>query len=441
MPVLACSLLAVTLSAAVVDAAAGADGEVAAGRAPIDLGGDEVNSFTFTLVPGAGLRLRSDTTTLRLTYAPRIFYRLPNALDVSRPLVLHQISLDHTAELTRALTWTNTAQLSFGELDYTGTGLIFPVGTSSALRGAVANVVRVEGQTGIRLLLDRRLTLAWDAAAEYTTSPDDPVTVTIPDPTSTPEMQLPDLTITANPVPDSAQVSTEASLSYALSRDDRVAALGEVTYQWFPDTGRYLVLSPGVSWERRLSRRTNMSLAGGIAYVITLATVDGDEPSDAIGGTGRFQLGSTLYSSSETTVTSSFSASLDWFFDPLAGTSQPRAGAEASTNITMGDDWVIAPNAGFYTVLREASATLGGEDGMTRLVQITPDATMLRAEIPFYYSITRGVGLSFGGRATLRGPALTEDRFRLHEQYELWAFVGLTVRLTTSRDDGSWLPL
>jgi hypothetical protein len=184
-----------------------------------------------------------------------------------------------------------------------------------------------------------------------------------------------------------------------------------------------------------------MSVAGGIAYVITLATVDGDEPSDEIGGTGRFQLSSTLYSSSETTVTSSFSASLDWFFDPLAGTSQPRAGAEASTNITMGDDWVIAPNAGFYTVLRGASTTFGGEDGMTRVVQITPDATMLRAELPFYYSITRGVGLSFGGRATLRGPALTEDRFRLHEQYELWAFVGLTVRLTTSRDDGSWLPL
>src|SRR5687767_12521015 len=103
MPGPACSLLIAALSAAVVEAAVGANGEVAAGRAPVDVDGDEENSLTFTLVPGAGLRLRSSTASLLLSYTPRIFYRLPNALGVDRPLVLHQVGADHAQELTGRL--------------------------------------------------------------------------------------------------------------------------------------------------------------------------------------------------------------------------------------------------------------------------------------------------------------------------------------------------
>jgi len=56
MPAPACCLLAALFaSSAVVEAAAGAEGEVAAGRAPIELDGPEENSVTFTLVPGAAL--------------------------------------------------------------------------------------------------------------------------------------------------------------------------------------------------------------------------------------------------------------------------------------------------------------------------------------------------------------------------------------------------
>lgn len=444
MPGLACSLLVATLASAVVEAAAGADGEVAAGRAPIDLGGDEENSVTFTLVPGAALRLRSSTTSVLLSYAPRIFYRIPNALDVSRPLVLHQVSLAHSVEPNRISSWASSASLAFGELDYTGTGLVFPVGTSTALRQSVANVVRVEGATGYKRQLSRRLGVAFDASAEYTTSPDDPVTSTFPDAASTPEMPLPDITITADPLPDSAQVTTEGSLGYLLDRNDRLGTSAEVTYQWFPDSGRYLVLSPDVSWERRLNRRTTLGLSAGLAYVITLETTLDVDQSNSLGGTGSFQLASTLYSARRTTVSSGLNASLDWFFDPIAGTSQPRVGADLTTNIEIGREWLIAPNVSFYTVLRDqgtpgASAMTAA--GMVPLVVATPDATILRAELPFNYSLSSLVSLSFGGRAALRGKALSEDDFHLDEQVELWAFLGLTVRLATSQDDGSWLPL
>src|SRR5690242_3071202 len=120
MPAAACCLLAAMFaSSAVVEAAAGAEGEVAAGRAPIELDGPEENSVTFTLVPGAALRVRSAASSVTLTYTPRIFYRVPNALEVDRPLVLHQVALDHSQSFSRRLSWATTGNFSIGEIDYT----------------------------------------------------------------------------------------------------------------------------------------------------------------------------------------------------------------------------------------------------------------------------------------------------------------------------------
>ena len=144
-----------------------------------------------------------------------------------------------------------------------------------------------------------------------------------------------------------------------MTRADRIAANGEVTYQWFPDTGRFLLLSPNMSWDSQLSRQTTMSVSAGVAYVITLATPDGSDPGDAIGGTGGFAMESVLYRARNVRVSTGFGANLDWFFDPIAGTSQPRAGANAGTNIDIGRDWSISPNFSFYTILRGASTTLG----------------------------------------------------------------------------------
>ena len=252
-----CLLAAFFASSAVVEAAAGVDGEVAAGRAPVQLTGPEENSLTFTLVPGAGLRLRSATNRLSLSYTPRIFYRVPNALAVSRPLVLHQVSLDNALELSRRLAWASSAQVSVGEIDYTASGLVFDPG-SSAVRTSVVDIVRSEGQTGFQMELTRRLRWTSALSADYTTPlGDTPSATAIPPTVDTGELA----NVGVGTVPESAQVSAESSFSYALSRADRVAVNGEVTYQWFPDTGRFLLLSPDVSWTSALNKRTNIALS------------------------------------------------------------------------------------------------------------------------------------------------------------------------------------
>lgn len=444
MPVLVSSLLVAALAAGVVEAAVGADGEVAAGRAPVDITGPEEDSVTFTLIPGAGLRLHSPATRLALSYTPRIFYRVPNALNIDRPLVLHQLSLAHDTELSRRASWLNSAQFSLGELDYTASGVVFDRRVTSVVRTSVAEVLRAEGQTGVTLDLSRRLVLNLDLSGEYTT-PTEETRVSpagaegMPPPEGAPDLP------TFDPVPESAQAAAEASLGYRLSRYDQVAVTGGVTYQWFPDTGRYLLVSPDVSWESQLNQRTAFEVSAGLAYVITLEAAQGTDDSNAIGGTGSLRIGSIVHRSRDMTVGTSFSASLDWFFDPIAGTSQPRAGVDAAASIEIGRDWQIGPNASFYTVLRDAGTGVGGGgatgEGDPAFDLFLADATVLRGEVPVSYAISRPVNLNFGVRAALRGRELSHENFRLGEQYEVWAFLGLTVRFATSASDDSWLPL
>jgi hypothetical protein len=209
-----------------------------------------------------------------------------------------------------------------------------------------------------------------------------------------------------------------------------------------------LLLSPDLSWERRLSRQSTLALSGGFAYVITLATPDGSDPGDAIGGTGSIQFTSELHRVRNVRVSTNFGAGVDWFFDPIAGTSQPRASVDAGTNIDIGREWSIGPSASFYAVIRGASTTVGaqdpGTDGTMAPVvtqAITPDATQLRAELPFTYRLNDFVAINFGVRGSLRGRSLTQSNFRLDERYEIWGFFGLTLRMTSGEDNAMWLAL
>ena len=140
------------------------------------------------------------------------------------------------------------------------------------------------------------------------------------------------------------------------------------------------------------------------------------------------------------------SGSLDWFFDPIAGTSQPRAGVDATSKIEIGRDWQITPNASFYTLLRQSRSDLGGgrtpgadNTGTVELVAL--DATQLRGEIPCSYRLTNQAFLNFGLRGSLRGRSMLDDDFSLTELVEFWAFAGLTLRFASGRDTGSWLSM
>jgi len=202
-----------------------------------------------------------------------------------------------------------------------------------------------------------------------------------------------------------------------------------------------LLLSPSLFWDKQLSKRTDISVAAGVAYVVTVEALDGREQDNSFGGTGSFSYNSVVSRGRSAVVSVGLAASLDWFFDPIAGTSQPRAGFDANSNIAIGRDWQITPNASFYTLLREqrSGRTPGEENTTVELVSL--DATQLRGEIPFSYRLSNLAYLNFGVRGSLRGRSLLDEDFSLTELVEFWAFAGLTVRFASGRDTGSWLSM
>lgn len=434
------SLAVVLIAASSFEAVVGAEGEVAVGRAPIEVAGPEEESVALTLVPGAGLRLSSAQSTLWATYTPRIFYRLPNALDVSRPLVLHQAAIGHDLTPSRFVVWTTSAEVNFGQLDYTSASVVFAAG-SRPVQTSVAEVLRVDGQSGLAVALTRDTTWMLDVTGQYTTSPDDVVVsdvvvdgtlvdedVDLPgadeDPEAAPEF--------VDALPSSAGLSATNTLLHALNRRDAVGVAAQVAYQWFADTGEFLLWSPELSYVRSWANDGQLTLVGGLAYVQALES--GQESS--LGGTGGIELASQLYTRSGVVASGSLGASVEWFFDPIAGTSQPRVGVELGTDVTVGRRWQLLPNAAFFAILRSGDDPDLEVEGA--LVD-APDATTLQAEVPIRFRLSEEASFNFGVRAALRGRALGAEGFSLTEQMELWGFFGLTVRASTRAGDTSWL--
>jgi hypothetical protein len=448
MPGPACCLLLAAFSSSVVEAAIGAEGEVASGRAPVDYAGESKNAITFTLVPGAGLRSRAQFNTLTLSYTPRIFYRLPNALDVDHPLVLHQVGLDHTLKVGHRLAWASSAQLAVGQIDYTAAGVVFDPNISSAVRTSVTDILRTTATTGLKYQLGPRFMLNWEGGVEYTTTLDQATIVPAPvtDPT-VPVTPSTDASTFGTVIPDSFQVRTQPGISLSVGRASHVGVAAELTYQWFKDTARYLVLSPELEWDTTFGQRFSLGLSGGVAYVWTLDAVNPQDRNNSLGGTGSVNLQSVIYRGTGTTSTLGIVSSLEWYFDPILGTSQPRAGATVTNQTSFGRYFTFAPSVAFYTVLKTVYYRQLGPNGMPLPPDptmpngvVAPDATLARVELPFSYQFSDAASFGFGVRAALRGPPIQAPG-PFNEQFEFWAFLGLTLRAATSLDHGAWLPL
>lgn len=453
MPGPACSLLLAAFASSVVEAGVGADSEVAAGRAPVDYAGTPKDSASFTVVPGAGLRRRSAQSTVTLSYTPRIYYRGPNALSVDRPLVLHQAALNHNWDATHEFAWTSSAQVSVGQLDYTAAGVVFDETISSAVRTSITDIFRATGTTGFRFAFGPRVSLNVDNSVEYTTTLDDTSVIPTPEATAAGEPVVgTGQSVFGSVIPDSFQLSSHPALGYLIGRDMHIGTSVDVTYQWFKDTARYLLISPDLYWDAKFGARTTVSIAGGVSYLHVLDAVNVADQENSVGGNAHVDLNTIVYRGSGTTATYGIDASLEYYFDPITATSTPRAGATTRLLLELGKQWALEPLAAFYTVLKTTryrflnnglpvTADPNDPNGIPIVEdRVANDATLVRLELPVTYQASEGVGFSFGVRSNMRARPLTDDNFKLNEQAELWAFVGLTIRTATSADHGAWLP-
>lgn len=427
-----------------LQAAVSGDSEVAVGSAPVGLGSvseREQASSALRLQPAFALWQRSRARELRLSYSPRLFYRLPNLAGLDRPLLLQEAQLTYEANRPRYQVFASV-EGTYGELDYTAVGDVFGTSQTGQVNVDIASIRRGFASTGLVARSGARTEWSATLAADYTTfSSAPPLTSEVSAPsdaangsssptgTAAPEGLLEDA---ITDLPASLLVEAQLGLSHRVTRQDTLGLRNQVAYQWFEGQGAFLLVGPEMSWRHQLTPGSSFDVAVGLAYVRVLdvgpfSLASAQDPlatattaPNSLAPVGGLEVALDIYSGGGLSVAWQGNASLEWVFDPLAGASVPRTGGETQLSLRVGRRWAVTPNAGFYTQLRDTP--LQGGDIDARF-----DQTLLRAEVPLNYAPSPGLQLSVGGRATYRGPRVGAADFTLARRRELWAFFAVSA--------------
>ena len=157
MSAAAALVLAMTFSAErSVQAAAGGRVEVLAGAVPDDPLRPSRAQMAVAVVPVVGLHVQRQRYEFTGLYRPRVFMRIPNRLDLKRPLLLHQGSLEHRLSWSRQTVWQNRLHLSIGEVDYALSAFVFDPAQPTVPTDEVTPLVRGQASSTLTHAVSRR---------------------------------------------------------------------------------------------------------------------------------------------------------------------------------------------------------------------------------------------------------------------------------------------
>jgi hypothetical protein len=143
------TLLLIDPRSARVDVSGGVAVEARIGRAPVTPVQDPELSFLTIVTPDVAMEVRARRSgTFTLGYSPRVQYRLPNRLQLQRPIFLHTITSTYDASLSRRWLLGVNLGTSVGEIDYTGINIA--LGDNTAVPD-VTVINFVFGNAGITL--------------------------------------------------------------------------------------------------------------------------------------------------------------------------------------------------------------------------------------------------------------------------------------------------
>lgn len=430
MSAAAALVLAMTFSAErSVQAAAGGRVEAMAGAVPDTPFDASQPRLAFAVVPVAGLYVQRQRYELTALYRPRAFWRVPNRFNLSRPLILHQASLDHRYVLDSRTVMQNRFQLSAGEVDYALSSLVFDPAQPTVLNDDVTPVLRVQASSSLGYALHRRWSTGVGIDASY---------------------NAPLYGEDAAGFRTSAVAGLEPFLGHQLDGRNGLTLSAFAGASWFstglreeafwglPDSESgattYVVFAPGLSWTHQFTRQTEGSVSGGVAH---LRVVQGSELLGAREGdaettpTAEAQLQSQVWRERGRSLVAGGFVQYRWFFDPILGRPVRRVGGGLNAALDLPPDWTVRSTLSFFTTV--------GNDEFEPPEFLTSrrfDQTMLRIDVPVTYEISRLVGLEFGVRSNLRGPALG-DGVEVN-RVEFWAYGALRFVFDPRDSEAGW---
>ena len=376
--------------------------ESRAGEAPLVPGGLSQSFVAEILIPRLALELRNPGLVFAAWYSPRIFWEDPNPSSASEPLVLHTFALTLTARASRNVEVTAGAEGSIGEPDYTALPQVL-----GAVQGALPPVVELATVTG-QARVEDQLSARWGASLSGQLS-------------HWQWLEIPP-SVTAATVTSQTLVTGEPAAAFRLTARDILglgAAVGWVSYS----TGNgALTVTPAATWRRHLYRGADLNLRLGLTYAHLLGSappgalpVLGGSETQAVSPIGSAEIVLHLARLDQIILLGRALAGVDFYFDPVLGTGQPRGYAAVELTAVSVPSWTVSLRGDFATVLEDVP-TLPG--------QIPPDETAFSVTLAVRRRVTENFYAELGGRWANRGPTLDTPDFRF-DQLQLWAYLSL----------------
>lgn len=178
-----------------------------------------------------------------------------------------------------------------------------------------------------------------------------------------------------------------------------------------------------MTWKVRLTPVDELKLTLGFTYVRAAGTLSPDTipPLGPSGQTatpvGAFDLISRIARRDEFFLLANANGGVDYFVDPVLGTTAPRAQTGLGLTAIMAPDWMAIVRGDFSTALRS-----------TPLAQISPgyypDETLVSLTASVRRVVTPSVFAEIGGLWAERAPAFVTPDFQFRER-QLWVFARL----------------
>jgi hypothetical protein len=397
--------------------------ESRAGVAPILPGFNPQSFVAELLIPRLALELRNPGLVFAAWYSPRFFWEYPNPSSLtglapnssavsdqtpapnaaSEPLILHTFGLTLDARTSRSVRVTAAAGGSIGQPDYTTLPQV--LGTVQPTLPSVVELAAANAQAGVVATLSQRWQVSLAGQVSHWQWLDIP----------------PDVSA-SGAVTSQTSASLEPAGAFRLTVRDLLglgAAVGWVSYS----TGNeVLTVTPAVTWKRHLDRDTDLNLRLGLTYARlldsgTLGTMPvlGGGETQAVSPIGSAELIVHLARLDQIMFLGRAFAGVDFYFDPIVGTGQPRGLAAAELTAVSVPSWTVSLRGDFATVLEDVP-TLPG--------QIPPDETAFSVTLAVRRRVTENFYAELGGRWANRGPTLDTPDFRF-DQLQLWAYLSL----------------
>ena len=377
--------------------------ESRAGEAPLVPGAVPRGFVAEILIPRLALELRNPGLVFSAWYSPRIFWEDPNPSSASEPLILHTFGLTFEARTSRNVEVTAAATGAVGEPDYT----VLPqlVGTVQGTLPPVIKLASVSGQGRIADQLTQRWGVHLSAQASHWQWLD-----------IVPGSVAPGL------VTSQTLVSGEPGATFLLTARDTLGLQAALGWVWYPSGTGAVTVTPATTWTRRLDRGADLNLRLGLTYAHLLGSappgttpVLGASETNAVSPVGSAEIVLNLARRDEILFVGRAIAGVDFYFDPVLGTGQPRGAAAAELAAVTVPSWTVSLRGDFATVLQSVPALPGG---------VPPDETAFSVTLAARRRVTENFYAELGGRWANRGPTLDTPDFRW-DQRQLWAYLSL----------------